>query len=104
MLNNNRICRILPKKEIGSSYVVGDMSSSTSSMIEVPLSDLTLLELVWNRESPYLPYSQIERYANFYRILMSLPLTAGWKYMHSPAPDSREERLLEVLRKPVDWV
>ncbi|KAG0131808.1 Coproporphyrinogen III oxidase [Tuber indicum] len=37
-------------------------------------------------------------------ILMSLPLTAGWKYMHSPAPGSREERLLGVLRKPVDWV
>ncbi|RPB18785.1 Coproporphyrinogen oxidase [Terfezia boudieri ATCC MYA-4762] len=37
-------------------------------------------------------------------ILMSLPLTAGWKYMHMPEPGSREDRLLQVLKKPVDWV
>lgn len=37
-------------------------------------------------------------------ILMSLPLTARWEYMHSPLPGSREERLLEVLRSPRDWV
>ncbi|KAF8426580.1 Coproporphyrinogen III oxidase [Tirmania nivea] len=37
-------------------------------------------------------------------ILMSLPLTARWKYMHSPEPGSREDRLLQVLKKPVDWV
>ncbi|KAI5841481.1 Coproporphyrinogen III oxidase [Morchella snyderi] len=37
-------------------------------------------------------------------ILMSLPLTAGWKYMHAPAPGSKEERLLNILKKPVEWV
>jgi coproporphyrinogen III oxidase len=37
-------------------------------------------------------------------ILMSLPLTARWEYCHSPAPGSKEERLLHVLRNPVDWV
>ena len=37
-------------------------------------------------------------------ILMSLPLTARWMYMHEPEKGSREERLLEVLREPVDWV
>lgn len=37
-------------------------------------------------------------------ILMSLPLNARWKYMHAPAPGSREERLVKVLKEPVDWV
>lgn len=37
-------------------------------------------------------------------ILMSLPLTARWMYMHKPEKGSREERLLGVLKKPVDWV
>jgi len=37
-------------------------------------------------------------------ILMSLPLTARWEYMHEPEKTSREEKLLQVLREPVDWV
>ncbi|KAK5120049.1 hypothetical protein LTR85_006530 [Meristemomyces frigidus] len=37
-------------------------------------------------------------------ILMSLPLTARWQYQHEPEKGSREERLLNVLKKPVDWV
>lgn len=37
-------------------------------------------------------------------ILMSLPLTARWQYQHEPEKGSREERLLSVLKKPVDWV
>jgi coproporphyrinogen III oxidase len=37
-------------------------------------------------------------------ILMSLPLTARWQYMHQPEKSSREERLLAVLRSPRDWV
>lgn len=37
-------------------------------------------------------------------ILMSLPLTASWKYMFEPEPGSREERLVEVLRTPKEWV
>lgn len=37
-------------------------------------------------------------------ILMSLPLTARWQYQHEPEKGSREERLLGVLRDPVDWV
>ncbi|KAK7514889.1 Coproporphyrinogen III oxidase [Phyllosticta citriasiana] len=37
-------------------------------------------------------------------ILMSLPLTARWQYMHEPEKGSREERLLNVLKKPVEWV
>ncbi|CAM1509269.1 Fc.00g030080.m01.CDS01 [Cosmosporella sp. VM-42] len=37
-------------------------------------------------------------------ILMSLPLTASWKYMHEPEPKSREQRLVDVLREPKEWV
>ncbi|WPH04065.1 putative coproporphyrinogen III oxidase, aerobic [Acrodontium crateriforme] len=37
-------------------------------------------------------------------ILMSLPLTARWQYQHEPEKGSREERLVSVLKKPVEWV
>ncbi|KAG7010180.1 oxygen-dependent coproporphyrinogen-III oxidase [Physcia stellaris] len=37
-------------------------------------------------------------------ILMSLPLTARWMYMHEPEKNSREDRLLSVLKTPVEWV
>jgi coproporphyrinogen III oxidase len=37
-------------------------------------------------------------------ILMSLPLTARWQYQHEPDKGSREERLLNVLKNPVEWV
>ena len=37
-------------------------------------------------------------------ILMSLPLTAQWKYMHEPEPNSREASLVEVLKNPREWV
>ncbi|MCJ1338144.1 Coproporphyrinogen-III oxidase [Bachmanniomyces sp. S44760] len=37
-------------------------------------------------------------------ILMSLPLTARWMYMHDAEPGSKEERLVNVLRNPADWV
>lgn len=37
-------------------------------------------------------------------ILISLPLVAQWRYMHEPEPNGREQRLLEVLRTPKEWV
>ena len=37
-------------------------------------------------------------------ILVSLPLTAKWSYMHHPDPAGPEDRLLQVLRNPVDWI
>lgn len=37
-------------------------------------------------------------------ILMSLPLTARWMYMHEAEKGSREEQLLRVLRAPAEWV
>ncbi|KAI0188091.1 Coproporphyrinogen III oxidase [Astrocystis sublimbata] len=37
-------------------------------------------------------------------ILMSLPLTASWRYMYEPEARSREQRLVDVLKDPKDWV
>ncbi len=37
-------------------------------------------------------------------ILMSLPPIVQWKYNHHPAPGSEEARLINVLKKPREWV
>ncbi|MFT5230590.1 oxygen-dependent coproporphyrinogen oxidase [Patiriisocius sp. Uisw_047] len=37
-------------------------------------------------------------------ILMSLPPKVQWVYNHQPKEGSEEERLVEVLKNPVDWV
>lgn len=37
-------------------------------------------------------------------ILMSLPLTAQWRYDWHPEPGSREAELYDVITKPRDWV
>ncbi|KAH6600224.1 hypothetical protein BASA50_002491 [Batrachochytrium salamandrivorans] len=37
-------------------------------------------------------------------VLMSLPLTARWQYCHTPEPGSPEEKLLDALKTPRDWV
>lgn len=46
----------------------------------------------------YTPGSRIES------ILVSLPLTARWEYMHEPTPGSEEAKILDVLRHPRDWI
>jgi coproporphyrinogen III oxidase len=37
-------------------------------------------------------------------ILMSLPNLASWKYDDKPDPGTYQERLIEVLKRPKDWV
>lgn len=37
-------------------------------------------------------------------ILMSLPPHVQWRYDHQPEKDSEEERLMNVLMKPKEWV
>ena len=37
-------------------------------------------------------------------ILMSLPPHVQWVYNHHPEPGSEEEKLLKILKNPVDWV
>ncbi|XP_049872754.1 oxygen-dependent coproporphyrinogen-III oxidase isoform X2 [Pectinophora gossypiella] len=42
--------------------------------------------------------------ARYESILMSLPLTAKWEYMHEPKPNSAEGNLIKVLKNPRDWL
>eukprot|EP01039_Chlorochromonas_danica_P000982 gene981-1066_t len=37
-------------------------------------------------------------------IMMSLPEIARWEYDHKPVPGSREDEILQIFKKPVDWV
>jgi len=37
-------------------------------------------------------------------ILMSLPPRVQWRYDHQPEPSSEEEKLIKVLKDPVNWV
>ncbi|KAL2090055.1 hypothetical protein ACEWY4_014743 [Coilia grayii] len=57
--------------------------------------------LVYDRGTKFglaTPGSRIES------ILMSLPLTARWEYMHDPPKGTKEAEMMEVLRKPKEWV
>lgn len=57
--------------------------------------------LIWDRGTKFglsAPCSRVES------ILMTLPLTARWEYMHEPEPGSKEEELVKVLKSPEDWV
>ncbi|KAK6985610.1 oxygen-dependent coproporphyrinogen-III oxidase [Biomphalaria glabrata] len=57
--------------------------------------------LIYDRGTKFGLYTPGARYES---ILMSLPLTAKWEYMHSPEPGSREAKLVEVLKHPKDWI
>ena len=37
-------------------------------------------------------------------ILMSLPPNVQWVYDHHPKPGSEEEKLIQVLENPIDWI
>ena len=37
-------------------------------------------------------------------ILMSLPPQVQWSYGYKPAPNSKEEELIKVLKKPKNWI
>jgi Coproporphyrinogen III oxidase len=61
--------------------------------ITVSYNDLSLFRFGLNT-----PGARIEA------ILMTMPLTARWEYMHEPALKSREADLIEVLKVPRDWI
>lgn len=61
----------------------------------------TEFNLVYDRGTKFglhTPAARIES------ILMSLPLTARWEYMHEPEPGSPEYQLLQVLKTPQEWI
>lgn len=57
--------------------------------------------LMYDRGTKFGLYTPGARYES---ILMSLPLTAKWEYMHEPKIGSKEANLAEVLKNPKDWV
>lgn len=57
--------------------------------------------LIYDRGTKFGLYTPGARYES---ILMSLPLTARWEYMHEPVAGSKEEELVQVLRQPREWV
>lgn len=57
--------------------------------------------LIYDRGTKFGLYTPGARYES---ILMSLPLTARWEYMHEPEKSSKEGILTEVLRNPRDWL
>ncbi|XP_015121056.1 oxygen-dependent coproporphyrinogen-III oxidase [Diachasma alloeum] len=57
--------------------------------------------LIYDRGTKFGLYTPGARYES---ILMSLPLTARWEYMHEPSGDSKEGKLMEVLKVPRDWL
>jgi len=57
--------------------------------------------LIYDRGTKFGLYTPGARYES---ILMSLPLTAKWLYMHSPKEGSEEAKLMDVLKNPRDWL
>ncbi|XP_014259438.1 oxygen-dependent coproporphyrinogen-III oxidase isoform X2 [Cimex lectularius] len=57
--------------------------------------------LIYDRGTKFGLYTPGARYES---ILMSLPSTANWAYMHNPKEGSEEAKLMEVLKNPKDWL
>lgn len=57
--------------------------------------------LIYDRGTKFGLYTPGARYES---ILMSLPLVARWEYMHEPSENSREGKLIEVLKNPKNWL
>ncbi|KAF5272991.1 hypothetical protein FQA39_LY07640 [Lamprigera yunnana] len=57
--------------------------------------------LVYDRGTKFGLHTPGARYES---IMMSLPLSARWEYMHEPSKNSREYQLLQVLKNPKNWV
>ncbi|KAL1131224.1 hypothetical protein AAG570_010842 [Ranatra chinensis] len=57
--------------------------------------------LIYDRGTKFGLYTPGARYES---ILMSLPLSANWKYMHAPEENSKEAQLIDVLKNPRDWL
>ncbi|KAF4522739.1 hypothetical protein B566_EDAN009284 [Ephemera danica] len=84
-----------PSQEGAFQFVTSCAESVIPSYIPLEFN------LIYDRGTKFGLYTPGARYES---ILMSLPLTARWEYMHSPKPGSKEAKLTEVLKNPRDWV
>lgn len=57
--------------------------------------------LIYDRGTKFGLYTPGARYES---ILMSLPLSAKWYYMHVPKEGSKEAEMMEVLKNPREWI
>lgn len=57
--------------------------------------------LVYDRGTKFGLYTPGARYES---ILMSLPLTCKWEYMHKVPNGSKEAKLTEILKNPKEWI
>ncbi|XP_041067315.1 oxygen-dependent coproporphyrinogen-III oxidase, mitochondrial [Carcharodon carcharias] len=84
------------KKHLHDSYTPGEKAWQ-----QLRRGRYVEFNLVYDRGTKFglaTPGSRIES------ILMSLPLTARWEYMHNPAKGTKEAEIIEVLKNPKDWV
>ncbi len=56
--------------------------------------------LVWDAGTKF----GLETNGRIESILMSLPSQASWTYDYQAAPDSEEEKTLQLLKKEIDWL
>ena len=81
--------------------VVANLQLLATKFNFFPLSRYVEFNLVHDRGTKFglnTPGARIES------ILMSLPLTARWEYMHQPKVGSPEEELVRVLKQPKEWI
>ncbi|RWS19825.1 Coproporphyrinogen-III oxidase-like protein, partial [Leptotrombidium deliense] len=57
--------------------------------------------LVYDRGTKFGLFTPGARYES---ILMSLPLLAKWQYCHTPEKGSKNEKLLDILKNPREWL
>jgi coproporphyrinogen III oxidase len=97
--------------EVGDNFLESYIPIVTKRMND----DFTELQRDWQeiRRGRYVEFNLVHDKGTLFglktngrieSILMSLPPHVQWKYNHQPEKGSAEAKLLEVLKKPKDWV
>jgi coproporphyrinogen III oxidase len=97
--------------EVGNSF----LESYIPIVLKRKDVDFTTLQRDWQeiRRGRYVDFNLVHDKGTLFglktngrieSILMSLPPHVQWRYDHQPTKSSEEAKLLEVLKKPKDWV
>lgn len=97
--------------EVGNSF----LESYIPIVLKRKDVDFTTLQRDWQeiRRGRYVEFNLVHDKGTLFglktngrieSILMSLPPHVQWRYDHQPTKSSEEAKLLEVLKKPKDWV